>query len=280
MENVYNLWASHRNAGNGFMGNRTVIGVCHICGANGPLTFEHIPPRAAFNKSPVIGQSIERLLAEHDPDKWHKLGGRKNQKGVGAYTLCRQCNSDTGAWYGNAYIEWAYQGLRCGRYSEKAPSLVFPFHIFPLRVLKTIICMFFSTSGEKFRTVHPDLVRFVLNREAHGLNPEIGVYAYYNMSGISRNSGFVGLVDFDRHDTRVFNEFSYPPWGYVLTVGSVPPDERLVDITSFANFRYHDWKHISLSIPILPVFTPFPGDYRNREQVLGQLGDAGNDGFI
>jgi len=29
-------------------------GVCHICGERGALSFEHIPPKAAFNNRPVV----------------------------------------------------------------------------------------------------------------------------------------------------------------------------------------------------------------------------------
>ena len=35
-------------------------GKCAICGAFGPLTEEHIPPRAAFNKCTVLEQQMRR----------------------------------------------------------------------------------------------------------------------------------------------------------------------------------------------------------------------------
>ena len=30
------------------------LGHCHLCGQYGELTFEHIPPRGAYNKHPVL----------------------------------------------------------------------------------------------------------------------------------------------------------------------------------------------------------------------------------
>jgi hypothetical protein len=35
------------------MSRRPVIGTCHICGDHGKLSFEHVPPKEAFNKRVV-----------------------------------------------------------------------------------------------------------------------------------------------------------------------------------------------------------------------------------
>jgi hypothetical protein len=43
-------------------------------------------------------------------------------------------------------------------------------------VLKQILAMFFSANGPNFRATFPDLVRFVLNRDEHDLNPRIRVF--------------------------------------------------------------------------------------------------------
>jgi hypothetical protein len=52
-----------------------------------------------------------------------------------------------------------------------------------------------------------------------------------------------------------------------MTFGSEKPDNRLVDISFFANYRYHEYIPIALRLPVLPVITYFPGDYRSREQI-------------
>ena len=36
------------------MARKPLIGTCHICGANGKLSFEHVPPKRAFNNKQVI----------------------------------------------------------------------------------------------------------------------------------------------------------------------------------------------------------------------------------
>jgi hypothetical protein len=38
------------------------IGVCHLCGELKALTFEHIPPKAAYNDKPILIQKYEHLF--------------------------------------------------------------------------------------------------------------------------------------------------------------------------------------------------------------------------
>src|SRR5690606_11811805 len=105
--------------------------------------------------------------------------GRIKQRGMGEYTLCGKCNSDTGAWYGNAYVAWAQQGMDLAKYTAEAPSFAYTFRIHPLQVLKQIVCIFLSANGPEFAGKHPDLVRFVLNKHAQFMNPTTKIYVYY-----------------------------------------------------------------------------------------------------
>lgn len=256
------------------MGKRTKYGKCHICARQGALSFEHVPPRAAFNDRPVVKAGIEEFLKnDNDPEGMDEItGGVKQQRGAGAHTLCPKCNSDTGAWYGNAYADWAFQGLKIAHYAQAAPSLVHTFHIFPLRIMKMIICMFFSANHDEWSEAWPDLVRFVLNPQQKHINPKIRIYAYFNLSARSRQSAVIGSFAFGSSGTHnIFSEISFPPWGYVLSLSSPPPDKRLIDISEFARYSYNDWKHINLRFPVLPVYSYIPGDFRTREQVIEQV---------
>src|ERR1700688_5296960 len=69
------------------------FGTCCLCGSYGKLSFEHFPPRKAFNENPVLYSEIQDWLAGGNPDKF---SGRKQRRGVGAYTLCESCNNRTG----------------------------------------------------------------------------------------------------------------------------------------------------------------------------------------
>ena len=66
---------------------------------------------------------------------------------------------------------------------------------------------------------------------------------------------------------RVLSEIACIPLGYVMTFGSEAPDNQLVDISFFAKYRYDDYTPVALRLPILSVYSKFPVDYRNREQI-------------
>lgn len=81
------------------------IGTCCICSREGKLTFEHIPPHKASNGFQLKLYNIGKYITENNA-RYSSL-----QNGAGAWTLCSSCNNLTGAWYGNAYVEFASQGI-------------------------------------------------------------------------------------------------------------------------------------------------------------------------
>ena len=267
------------------MARKKVFGNCRICGAGTELTFEHVPPRAAFNDCPVVGKHIVDLINK-DPDYYFDKKGHKSQRGAGAYTLCKQCNSDTGAWYGGAFANFAYQSLDILKHADGHLSLHYIFHIYPLRVIKQIITMFFSVNDDLFRGNHPELVKFILDKNKRYLSPDIRILVYFNGSPRARYIGGISMTKMSPDDinpdtmenlhrkieseyakSRLLSEIAFPPLGYVMTFNSEQLDKQLFDISFFTKYRYDDRTSIPLKLPILPVHTWFPGDYRSSEQV-------------
>lgn len=118
------------------------IGTCCICGREGKLTFEHIPPHKASNGFPLKLYNVGKYITENNA-RYSSL-----QNGAGAWTLCSSCNNLTGAWYGNAYVEFASQGITY--YRKKAAGIIsVPYTIYPLRVFKQIVSCFASVNGAK-----------------------------------------------------------------------------------------------------------------------------------
>jgi len=228
-----------------------------------------VPPRAAYNDQPVVVADLMSVIGQ-DKENLDDLGGREQQRGFGRYTLCPRCNNNTGSWYGPAYLEWVWHAVRVLAAAGGESSLYLPFRIFPLRVIKQIVTMFFASTHEGFREANPELARFVLNREAKGIDPEICIYAFLNPTPRARSSGVAGILTIGGggSDLKIVNEIALAPVGYLMTLGSAAPDDRLVDITFFAKRSYNDWEEFWLRLPVLPVYTPFPGDYRPREEVL------------
>ena len=196
------------------MAHKPVWDICHICGLYKKLSFEHVPPEAAFNDRPVKEMRGEALSNAN----FDKITGKISQRGAGSYTLCESCNNNTGSWYGPAFVSWTYQAMHILHATRGKASLYYTFHIFPLRVIKQIICMFFSANGPQFSDGHQDLVQFVLNKNATSIDPRYQIYAYFNTSGRSRQTGITSTLNFDTHTLRVMSEtdFSDPRFQRVL----------------------------------------------------------------
>ena len=69
------------------MARKKVFGNCRICGKPAKLSFEHVPPQAAFNNHRVVGKHIFDLINKH-LDEYTARNGHISQRGAGAYTLC------------------------------------------------------------------------------------------------------------------------------------------------------------------------------------------------
>jgi hypothetical protein len=58
----------------------------------------------------------------------------------------------------------------------------------------------------------------------------------------------------------------------VLTVRSDPPQPGFCEISGFSQFEYRDWRcGITMRLPLMPIYTAFPGDYRTRSQTIADL---------
>jgi hypothetical protein len=244
---------------------KKVEGTCHLCGSYGELTYEHVPPRAAFNNRPVIPISHDQAFKLR-PEEAPK--GPIQQRGMGGYTLCATCNNNTGAWYGSSFVDWCYEGLSVLQRTGGKPTLYHVSYSYPLRILKQIATMFFSVCSEAFRAKNEELVRFVLNRHTTGLSPKYRFFTYYNLEGRLRYSEPIGIMDIYKHTSILVAEISFPPFGYVMTLGSPAPDKQLVDISGFSQYGYNELASISRRFPVLQTYMPIPGDYRPYDPAL------------
>ncbi len=75
--------------------------------------------------------------------------------------------------------------------------------------------------------------------------------------------------------TSLMTEISYPPFGYLMTIDSEPPDPEVVDITFFSECAYNQLRTISMDYPVYPTHTFFPADYRNIEKIIKDRREKG-----
>jgi hypothetical protein len=199
--------------------------------------------------------------------------GKYIQRGVGRHTLCAKCNNDTGAWYGTSYVDFARQAMILLHRSNGTMSLAYPYGIFPLKVLKQIVVMFFSACGPGLSKAHPELVKFVLDRERRILPPKIHIWAYLHHpkeSTSARQSGITGLMSLGR-ESHIFSEIAFPPFGLILSFKESPVREGLCNIDHFGLSKINTWDVVYLKLPVLPVVSFFPGDFRTVDEMKQSL---------
>lgn len=254
-------------------------GKCHLCGKITELTYEHVPLRKAFNEHwAFIVWGKEVIGREEFPWDFSGVRGEQHQKGIGWYTLCNKCNNNTGGWYGKAFIEFTYQGYKiCKKIIEKNELInrqwvTIDFHeIYPLRIIKQIITMFFSINSPRLSDVHTELRALILNRERQGISSKaFSIYLYILIGTVARYIGIASILQLrkSRKLIRLLSELSAPPFGYVLEIN--PKNKQdYCNITYFANdFHYNKKVNLSLKIPVYECNTYFPADYRTKREVI------------
>lgn len=240
------------------------FGICRLCGEYGKMSYEHIPPKSAFNDQHVVFQTMQDMLVGKSHSKF--------RQGIGKYSLCEKCNNSTGGYYGEAYASWARQGMEWLDKFGENPRFSVPFYIKPLNVVKQILVMTVAMSSEKTLFYHEELRRFLLNKEQRYLPPKYNVHIYFTRVGEPRFASDMVVVNVGKGGSYIEAEISLPPFGYCISkpvrgMNSLAAEQGLIDITWFARFEYNDWTRIWLSIPIRETVEPFPLDYRSQQEV-------------
>jgi hypothetical protein len=203
------------------------------------------------------------------------LRGRIQQRGAGGHTLCIRCNTTTGPWYGDAFKSFVWQAGRLLQLSGGVVSLAHPYYVFPLRVLKQIATMFFSVNHLGFADRNPELARFVMNRESRFLPRDVRIFVFYNWEGRYRTVPLQAILDIRTRRRSFFTELVQPPLGYVLTLGTPPPDDRMCEITEWCRYSYSDFAVQVLQLPVLPTHLFIGGDYRTKDQIYQEASTDG-----
>lgn len=245
-------------------------GVCCICGTVGPLSWEHLPPKAAYNDQRVFEADMPKLIAA-GVRFMDSIEGKEVQKGAGTYSLCERCNNTTGSWYGPAYVSWAKQAALLVERSRGTLSMAYPYHLFPLRIVKQVVTMFFSVCGPSLQAQHPDLVRLVLNKEHRRVPDGLRFFAYLlhpTETTAFRQSGVTGLWQFEKVlKSTLFAELAFAPFGFIMTIDGSVPAGNLCEITGFAEESYKLWTTLFLRLPVHPVVSWLPGDFRTKDEL-------------
>jgi hypothetical protein len=244
------------------------FGICHLCGSSGKLSFEHVPPEAAFNDQRVLEADIHALIGGDLIRELEKPTGKFNQRGAGKFTLCEDCNTSTGGWYARSYVEFARQVFPLCHKVSPGTTVTIQCSIRPLDVLKQILVMFCSASSPSFAQKHPRLVRYLLNPESRQADDQRVFVSLYDLvnSRAARQAGLTGRIDMGGQ-SHVFSEISFPPFNLVMSVSGGCPDASLFDITWFKEYAHRELRTVKLTLNNLAVNSYFPGDYRTFDEL-------------
>ena len=247
-------------------------GFCSLCSKYEALTYEHVPPQAAYNKT----RFIEYRLC----DEVYKTGnkGRIKQGGIGEHTLCEQCNNDTGSWYGGEYVSWARSCqdiINSWQQLGQTQGRVTLHQVYPLRFLKQVVTCFFSLVGgpgeAAFATNNPDLVRFVQDSNKQALPTWHFFLDLYPFSKEKRTllrrypiAAKMNVVRDGKSNIRpveahVFHEITHPP--FALTMTDDAKFFGATDITQFKQYGYGDCVDLELELRIVPSSSVYPAGY-------------------
>jgi hypothetical protein len=248
---------------------------CRVCGSTDPLSFEHLPPRAANNSTRAWMYGMDDWLARDE------LSGRPagraviQQRGSGVYSLCKRCNERAGSTYVPDYLDWVRHGegglVHVDPPLDEADQLLEPLHVTttfkdvrPARFLKQVVTMLLAICPAEFGRQHLDLMSYAQDPGWVGM-PEryqfyvalfAGPQARY-IGGAARLKERAGRWD---HDFVV--ELAYPPFALSLTVDEPEPAIQTACISNFADVDIDARGDATLTMLFGFGHVPFPLDYR------------------
>lgn len=239
-------------------------GKCCLCGKVRDLSFEHVPPKNAYNYRDSIFEAFDFMDWIQEKGTWKKR--KKIRGGLGAYTLCRSCNS-LGGRYAREYKEWVNKAIKILKGNNGREWSGILRDVYPVRFLKEVVLMFCSLNGSRFAETHPEIKDFIMSKDNRQLPPKITIYMYLNTSKLITRTGITGLIEFEKPSKiYVVSEYNFPPFGFAMYIGNAKYD-RLTDITWFDEYDYDEMVDIHLEVPILERNIPFPADYRTAVEI-------------
>ncbi|EAC2412623.1 hypothetical protein AF435_14570 [Listeria monocytogenes] len=242
-------------------------GICMLCSKKKKLTFEHIPPKATGNTRPVKMHTLDHIL-ERKEKSLEVSKYIQSQKGLGAYTLCEECNNNTGSWYGVEFSDFSntigYMIEKEGLPKEQA-NVIFEMELNPLKVIKQIISFFCSTSSLDF--IDQSLRNFVLDKNSMEFPENYLLKGYINngdTTKISKDLHFV-LKEKSGIVLTPLSEICFYPLGFVLYKKPFFKgfDHLHTDISDFSHF--HEKKMYKISMSILQSTGDLPFVYNGFE---------------
>jgi hypothetical protein len=239
-------------------------GTCKLCGRTGPLTDEHVPPRAAFNHTTVLFHYLEEIEGRLEQAVREAKGGLSHP------VLCHPCNSHrTGSRYGTEYAVFIKQVAGAADQAAEGQVVSLSVSTFPSRVVKQALTSIVATSQRTVVDETPVLRAFILTRDQQGMPEGLRLYGFVPATrGLGRSTGRAVMFDRSRPTGLRLAESTWWPIGWVLTFdGGVLSPKEAFDFTSWGNAPFGRRQTVQVSLPVHWIFGYGAADFRSREQL-------------
>ena len=260
-----------------------MVDICALCGRETEMTFEHIPPKSCFNSTPfkpVSGETMIKAMSDNKRNPWETNGlpYENQQRGFGKWSLCSDCYSKTGSWYGEDYAKFSRSLHSLLEKNDVETNGYIDFEIFdvyPLRIVKQMLSMICSINQQFFDDERiKTIADFVLDNEAKVLNNQNYRIFFYLISNktftkVCPMSWLIkGTNNTEEFTIDIASEIYAYPIGIVVYFN---PREGFnhcgVDITELCEAGYDQKANMRINVPILESNILFPCDYRSREEI-------------
>lgn len=240
---------------------------CSLCGIFCELSFEHIPPKSAFNKTTRYKIVPYEQVLKQENILEAKFKSKIEQGGVGYYSLCNQCNNFLGLNYVNAYTSYSNSFIEFVR-KKQFDNFQLTMHDFEAaKVLKQIASMFISLNSWKFSESHSELRKYILNPNAQDIPSRYRFFNYLKGDGDIRNTTLSVIGNIHNRNTIMGSEIAFPPLGHVMTIDFEGKLPYHFEITDFKKLGVDELITTDINIYRLPTHIPLFLDYRSKEQI-------------
>lgn len=197
------------------------------------------------------------------------LGWEPDQRfGSGMYvrSVCERCNNKCGRKYGGAYVELVRRvAERIGDVQDFHTTSILGVRR-PLAILKQVLFQFVSANGAGFVRANDWVGPFVRNTFNQTIPRDVGIYLFASNCRGGRRTGISSHIDLARGQTNIVAEFTFWPLGTVLSFGHLS-HSGLAPIHQWAQYPFDFRGSVDLDLPINPVHSAYPVDFRSEAQV-------------
>ena len=239
---------------------------CHVCGSEGQLSFEHIPPKSMGNNHGVRnfrGIDIIKKAGAFDASSLDGVRFTKMNRGSGVSTLCRNCNSYFGTHYVKVYADCIKE--LGARFLQQPPTdgsrsvHLKGGNVNLLAFFKHVISNFCATTP--FGTML-DCREFLLNKESSDFPSRYRLYMFAvpDPDSVMITTGWMVLYYEHGGSVTLAHVATFPVGFTLVDVGASDfiPSRLGCDITSMAARKWGERPEFSLELPFMTLNKMLP----------------------